>query len=175
MRKSYKFRLYPTKEQELVLVKTLDVCRYIYNEFLADRRNAYDRCNQGLTTFDQITQVKYLEFNTEVFSQIKQDILRRLGKSFDAFFRRCRSGETPGYPRFKGKDRYNSFTYPQSGFKIEGTKLKLSKIGNIKIKQHREIEGRSRRVPSNMKPISGMQCSLSIRVQIPKRSIRIHP
>ncbi|MDR6223823.1 RNA-guided endonuclease InsQ/TnpB family protein [Methanococcoides alaskense] len=142
MRKSYKFRLYPAKEQEIVLVKTLDVCRYIYNEFLADRRNAYDRCNQGLTTFDQITQVKYIECRTEVFSQIKQDVLRRLGKSFDAFFRRCKTGETPGYPRFKGKDRYNSFTYPQSGFKIEGTKLKLSKIGNIKIKQHREIEGK---------------------------------
>lgn len=96
MRKSYKFRLYPTKEQELVLVKTLDVCRYIYNEFLADRKNAYDRCNQGLTTFDQIIQVKYLELNTEVFSQVKQDVLRRLGKSFDAFFRRCKTGETPG-------------------------------------------------------------------------------
>ncbi|MDA0524874.1 RNA-guided endonuclease InsQ/TnpB family protein [Methanococcoides alaskense] len=142
MRKSYKSRLYPTKEQEIVLVKTLDVCRYLHNEFLADRRNAYERYNQGLTTFDQINQVKYVECRTEVFSQIKQDVLRRLGKSFDAFFRRCRSGETPGYPRFKGKDRYNSFTYPQSGFKIEDNKLKFSKIGNIKIKQHREIEGK---------------------------------
>ncbi|WP_445475503.1 RNA-guided endonuclease InsQ/TnpB family protein [Methanococcoides methylutens] len=142
MRKSYKFRLYPTKEQEIVLVKTLDVCRYIYNEFLADRRNAYERCNQGLTTFDQINQVKYLDFDTPVQSQIKQDVLRRLGKSFDAFFRRCKSGENPGYPRFKGKDRYNSFTYPQSGFQIEDNKLKLSKIGKIKIVQHREIEGK---------------------------------
>ncbi|WP_445475531.1 RNA-guided endonuclease InsQ/TnpB family protein [Methanococcoides methylutens] len=142
MRKSYKFRLYPTKEQEIVLVKTLDVCRYIYNEFLADRRNAYERCNQGLTTFDQINQVKYLDFDTPVQSQIKQDVLRRLGKSFDAFFRRCKSGEKPGYPRFKGKDRYNSFTYPQSGFQIEDNKLKLSKIGKIKIVQHREIEGK---------------------------------
>ncbi|WP_157196729.1 hypothetical protein [Methanococcoides burtonii] len=48
--------------------------------FLADRRNAYDRCNQGLTTFDQTNQVKYIECKTEVFSQIKQDVLRRLGK-----------------------------------------------------------------------------------------------
>ncbi|WP_406660539.1 transposase [Methanolobus sp. ZRKC3] len=142
MRKSYKFRLYPTKEQGIILTKTLDVCRYIYNEFLADRRNAYERCNQGLTTFDQINQIKYLEFNTPVQSQVKQDVLRRLGKSFDAFFRRCKSGDVPGYPRFKGKDRYNSFTYPQSGFGIEGNKLKLSKIGNIKIKQHRDIEGK---------------------------------
>ena len=142
MRKSYKFRLYPTKEQEIVLVKTLDVCRYIYNEFLADRKNAYDRCNIGLGTFDQITQVKHIECKIPVQSQIKQDVIRRLGKAFDSFFRRCRLGETPGYPRFKGKARYNSFTYPQSGFSIEGSKLKLSKIGNIKIKQHREMEGR---------------------------------
>ncbi|WP_406660802.1 transposase [Methanolobus sp. ZRKC3] len=142
MRKSYKFRLYPTKEQGIILTKTLDVCRYIYNEFLADRRNAYDRCNRGLNILDQINQVKYLEFNIPVQSQVKQDVIRRLGKSFDAFFRRCKSGEIPGYPRFKSKGRYNSFTYPQSGFLIEGTKLKLSKIGTIKLKQHRGIEGK---------------------------------
>ncbi|MEA1984420.1 MAG: transposase [Euryarchaeota archaeon] len=124
------------------MVKTLDVCRYIHNEFLADRRNAYDRCNIGLTTFDQINQLKYLKFGTPVQSQVKQDVLRRLGKSFNAFFRRCKSGKKPGYPRFKCKNRYNSFTYPQSGFKIEDNRLKLSRIGNIKIKQHRDMEGK---------------------------------
>lgn len=143
MRKSYKFRLYPTKQQELTLIRTLGVCRHIYNEFLADRRNAYERCNQGLSTMEQLYQVQYLEFDTEVHSQVKQDVIRRLGKSFDAFFRRCKNGEAKvGYPRFKGKKRYNSFTYPQSGFSISGKKLKLSKIGEIKIVQHREIEGK---------------------------------
>ncbi|WP_259134273.1 RNA-guided endonuclease InsQ/TnpB family protein [Methanosalsum natronophilum] len=59
------------------------------------------------------------------------------------FFRRCKNGEAKvGYPRFKGKKRYNSFTYPQSGFSIYGKKLKLSKIGKIRIVQHREIEGK---------------------------------
>jgi putative transposase len=92
---------------------------------------------------EQLYQVQYLEFDTEVHSQVKQDVIRRLGKSFDAFFRRCKNGEAKvGYPRFKGKKRYNSFTYPQSGFSISGKKLKLSKIGEIKIVQHREIEGK---------------------------------
>ena len=143
MQKSYKFRLYPTKQQEVTLIRTLDVCRHIYNEFLADRRNAYERCNQGLSTMEQLYQVQYLEFDTEVHSQVKQDVIRRLGKSFDAFFRRCKNREAKvGYPRFKDKKRYNSFTYPQSGFSISGKKLKLSKIGEIKIVQHREIEGK---------------------------------
>jgi transposase, IS605 OrfB family, central region len=142
MRKSYKFRIYPNKEQEVALEKTLDVCRYIYNEFLADRKNAYERCNRGLSTMEQLYQVRYLEFDTDVHSQVKQDVIRRLGNSFDAFFRRCMGGETPGYPRFKGKKRYNSFCYVQSGFKIDGKKLRLSKIGDIKIIQHREIEGK---------------------------------
>ena len=143
MQKSYKFRLYPTKLQEASLNKTLDICRHIYNEFLADRRNAYERCNQGLSTMEQLYQVQYLEFDIDVHSQVKQDVIRRLGKSFDAFFRRCKNGETKvGYPRFKNQKRYNSFTYPQSGFSITGKKLKLSKIGEIKIVQHREIEGK---------------------------------
>lgn len=143
MLKTYKFRLYPTNQQVIVLNNTLDVCRHIYNEFLADRRNAYNRCNQSLSTMDQLYQVQYLEFDTDVHSQVKQDVIRRLGKSFDAFFRRCKEGEKKaGYPRFRGKNRYSSFSYPQSGFKISGKKLKLSKIGDIKIVLHRKVEGK---------------------------------
>jgi len=75
-----------------------------------------------------------------VFSQVLQDTLRRLDKSYKAFFGRVKRGQTPGFPRFKARNRYDSFTYPQSGFELSG-KLQLSKIGNIKIKQHREIVG----------------------------------
>ncbi len=71
-----------------------------------------------------------------------QDVLRRLDKSFKAFFRRIRAGEKPGYPRFKGQSWYKSFTYPQAGFKLEGSKLTLSKIGSIRIFRHREIESK---------------------------------
>jgi putative transposase len=75
-----------------------------------------------------------------VFSQVLQDTLRRLDKTYKAFFARMKRGQKAGFPRFKGRNRYDSFTYPQSGFEL-GTKLQLSKIGSIKIKQHRDIEG----------------------------------
>lgn len=71
---------------------------------------------------------------------MRQDVLRRLDKSFSAFFRRAKKGEKPGFPRYKGRSRYNSFTYPQFGFKFkEEKKLFLSKIGTINIRKHRDI------------------------------------
>jgi putative transposase len=78
----------------------------------------------------------------KVHSQILQDTLKRLDKAFAAFFRRVKSGDKAGFPRFRSRSRYNSFTFPQSGFAIESGKLKLSKIGKVKIKLHREIEGK---------------------------------
>lgn len=74
----------------------------------------------------------------QVHSQVLQDVARRIDKAYKSFFRRVKSGETPGYPRFKGKGQYNSFTYPQSGYSIEDGRLKLSCIGSIKIKLHRD-------------------------------------
>jgi putative transposase len=83
-----------------------------------------------------------LKYQFEVYPQVLQDVLKRLDKNFKNFF------HGNGYPRFKSRNRnrYNSFTYPQSGFKIEDSKLHLSKIGSIKIVQHREIEGKVRPV-----------------------------
>jgi putative transposase len=75
-------------------------------------------------------------YQKEVFSQVLQDVIKRVDKSFKNFFNGF------GYPRFQGRNRYNSFTYPQSGFGLEDGKLNLSKIGNIRIIQHREIEGK---------------------------------
>jgi putative transposase len=71
-----------------------------------------------------------------------QDTLKRVDKAFAAFFRRVKAGEKPGYPRFQGKQHYDSFTYPQGGFSLEGNKLVLSKIGHVKIKLHREVQGK---------------------------------
>jgi putative transposase len=64
-----------------------------------------------------------------------------LDKAFEGFFRRCKTDEKAGFPRFRGMHRYNSFCYPQSGFAVIGREVKLSKIGNIRIKMHRLLEG----------------------------------
>lgn len=76
-----------------------------------------------------------------VHSQVLQDVAQRLDKAFTAFFRRVKSGEKPGYPRFQPIQRYHSFTYPQFGFKVEDRTVRLSKIGDVRITLHRPIEG----------------------------------
>jgi len=74
-------------------------------------------------------------------------VLRRLDKAFQHFFRRCKNGENPGFPRFQGRRRYDSFTYPDgAGWKFDGRSLHLSKIGKAKVKLHRPIEGKIKTV-----------------------------
>ena len=145
MKTAYRFRIYPNRQQEASLDLTLDTCRYLYNQALTDRKNAYEQESISRTYEDQaarlVAEKKDGNFKG-VFSQVLQDVLRRLDKSFKSFFRRVKNGETPGYPRFKGKGWYKSFTYPQVGFKLDGSKLTLSKIGSIRIFKHREVEGK---------------------------------
>ena len=142
-RKTYKFRLYPNRQQRERLVDTLDLCRELYNGALEERIGAWK--NRTPVNYNkQQNQLPEIKANRPEFfgvhSQVLQDPLRRLDKAFKSFFRRVKTGQTPGFPRFKSRNRYDSFTYPQSGFSL-GAKLQLSKIGNIKIKQHRDIEG----------------------------------
>jgi putative transposase len=83
---------------------------------------------------------------TEVYSQVLQEVVQRVDLAFKAFFRRVKSGEEPGYPRFKGINWYDSLTYPQSGFAFEGNVLHLSKIGDIKVWLHRKVDGTIKRL-----------------------------
>ncbi len=117
----------------------------LYNNALAERKDAWQIRQQSVTYCEQANQLKTgkktNQFLKRVHSQVLQDTLRRLDKTFNSFFRRVKRGEKAGYPRFKGKHRYDSFTYPQSGFTIDyqKKKLRLSKIGAITIKLHRPI------------------------------------
>jgi putative transposase len=145
MRQAFKFRIDPSPAVEAKLNWTLDVCRELYNAALQERRDAY-RINGLSINYHaqalQLPQIKQIREDVGgVYSQVLQDVLRRVDKTFDAFFRRAKSGETPGYPRFKPTSRYDSFTYPQSGFRLEGDKLHLSKIGSCRIRLSRPVEG----------------------------------
>jgi len=145
MKTAYKFRMYPNRQQEDQLEQTIDTCRRLYNLALADRKAAYETDGVSRSYEDQAAMLvaEKREGNFKgVFSQVLQDVLRRLDKAFKAFFRRVKVGEKPGYPRFKGAGWYKSFTYPQVGFKLEGSKITLSKIGTIRIFKHREVEGK---------------------------------
>ena len=145
MLKSYKFRIYPSKAQNNKLCQTLDLCCELYNAALQERRDAFKFTKISLNYHSQAIQLPEIKDSRSEFgnvhSQILQDTLKRLDKAFAAFFRRLKAGDKAGFPRFRSRSRYNSFTFPQFGFAIESSKLKLSKIGKVKIKLHREIEG----------------------------------
>jgi putative transposase len=97
--------------------------------------------NQQAAQLPEIKEIRP-EYH-DIHSQVLQDVLRRVKKAYDNFFRRIKEGKTPGYPRFQGYGRYDSFTFPQSGFSlIEDNRVCLSKIGTIKIKMQRNMEGR---------------------------------
>jgi len=144
---SYKFRMYPNKEQTAILEDTLETCRRLWNLALADRKNTYKETGTG-RTYNQQAAILTIEKKENpglksVFSQVLQNVLKRLDLGVSAFFRRLKEGsKRPGFPRFKSEGQYKSFTYPQSGFNLEDNHLTLSKIGTIRIFKHREIEGK---------------------------------
>ncbi len=146
MLKNYKFRMYPNKKQEIKLLEILELCRFTYNKQLELKINQYKENKINLSYFDlnhHLLQLKE-EYSTlkKIHSQVLQNINRRINFTFNGFYKRIKKGETPGFPRFKSKHRYDSFTYPQSGFKLNKQMLYLSKISNLNIIKHREIEGK---------------------------------
>jgi putative transposase len=124
-------------------------CRELYNAGLEERKLAWEKCRVTVNFAMQSAQLPNIkqvrpEYG-DIHAQVLQDVLHRLDKTFQAFFQRVKHGETPGYPRFQGKDRYNSFTYPQvgehDGAALDGGMLTLSKIGRIRLRLHRPLEG----------------------------------
>ena len=146
MLKSYRYRLFPTKSQVRILERQLELCRQVYNDTLAYRKNAWEKEQRTVKRFETQNRLPQLKVDDPEFKEVHsltlQNVILRVELAFKAFFRRVQSGENPGYPRFKGKGRYDSITYPQSGFGLDSGKLHLSKIGDIKIKLHRPIEGK---------------------------------
>ncbi len=139
----YKFRIYPSKKQKEILNKHIQICRLLYNQQLENKIIWYqdkgiNLSYQNLNSMLLDMRVLYPEMK-QVHSQVLQDANNRLIKAFDKFF----TEPNAGYPRFKGKYRYDSITYPQSGFKFISQKhLKVSKIGNLFINLHRVPKGK---------------------------------
>ncbi|HUY79820.1 MAG TPA: transposase [Ktedonobacterales bacterium] len=147
-RKSYKYKLQPTPQQEELLDATLWRCRTLYNCALEQRKTWWQRGEgKSATYYQQKAELPDLKAGcpefAEVNAQVLQDVIQRIDKAFQAFFRRVKAGDKPGYPRFQGRDRYHSFTYPQygGGAVVDGGVLNLSKIGRIPLRLHRPLEG----------------------------------
>src|SRR5689334_938104 len=103
--KTHKYRLYPTPKQQEQLQWTLDRTRELYNAALQEQREIYKYTGKGTTynaQANQLPEIKEIrEEYKEVHSQVLQDTLRRVDKAMKAFFRRVKSGEVPGFPRYQ--------------------------------------------------------------------------
>ena len=146
LRKTFKFRLYPTPVQERVLCETLETCRGLYNSLLNERKHDYEVYGKSPSKYDQQKHLPLWKEShpqlTSVISQVLQNVAHRVDLAFTAFFRRVHAGEKAGSPRFKGHGQYDSITYPQDGFKIHEQAVYLSKIGTVKAVLHRQVEGK---------------------------------
>jgi putative transposase len=173
VRKSFQFRLRPTKKQAKLLQSHLDECRWLYNELLEQRKLAHE-IDIHLSKYQQSMLLPLLKREratlNQVHSQVLQNVVDRLDKAFQAFFRRCKAGEKPGFPRFRGMHRYNSFCYPQSGFSFVGGELKLSKLGSIRVKMHRSIEGEIKTCTVRRNASGDWDVSLSCEVNVEPRT-----
>lgn len=147
MRKTFKYRLHPTKSQKTMLKQTLDCCRWLYNKTLETRKTSWETDKKGVSRYETVKMIpKWKAKKPELkqaYSQVLQEVCIRVDLAFRAFFRRVKQGkEKPGYPKFQSWKFYDSFTYPQAGFNLlDDGKLRLSKIGDVRVNLHRPLEG----------------------------------
>ncbi len=163
------------------MADTLELCRWTYNEVLAARKNAYEQRGESISYYETKRLLpQWKEDKPElngVHSQVLQEVVKRVDLAYQAFFRRVTAGKDPGYPRFKGYRRYDSFTYTQTGFSLKPGKLWLSKIGDIKIKLHRAIEGEIQRLNIRKMPTGKWFVSFVVEVEpdepLPKTGLSV--
>ena len=149
VRKTMKYRLYPNKQQQRLLEQQLEECRWLYNHLLAERRDAWEQRQESVRLYDQHATLPALKAKrpslASAQSQVLQNVAVRIDLAFKAFFRRCAAGETPGYPRFRGKGRYDSITFPQvpvgCRLDVEAKRLRIMNVGQVKVVLHRPLEG----------------------------------
>jgi putative transposase len=144
---TFVYRLYPSKSQRGRFEAVRETCRHFYNDLLRERKDAYEIHGISITLTEQLRKVKVEKatspYALDIHSHILQNVVADLDKASEAFFRRVKDGENPGYPRFKVRNRFAGFGYKEygNGFKVEGRRLKLFGIGRIAVRWHRKLEG----------------------------------
>ena len=151
IRKTYKFKATANETTAQNAEQWLYLCQQLYNAALEQRIVAYRRCGITLSAYSQSNELpelkaEYPEFK-QVGSQVLQDVVERVGKAFQGFFSRLKKiGVRAGFPRFRSRFRYDSFTLKQAGWKLDGRHLKIKGVGTFKLFLSREIQGRIKTV-----------------------------
>lgn len=141
---TYKYQLYPNKEQRVILDRILEIHRSLYNDALTERRLAWKCSRVGVGYIQQANQLKVIrEFDEDAafvnYSSVQQT-LRRLDKAFQSFFERIKRGEKAGNPRYKGRMGFKSVCYVYNdGLRLKDDRLYIQRVGLIRVFQHRPI------------------------------------
>ena len=140
---TFRYRLYPSKTQMKILEEQLEICRSLHNWLLLYAKDYHRDTGKTIPYLTMQNLLPSLKADRpellKIHSQVLQNIARKIRLGYDNFFARRKVGLRAGLPRFRKYGRYKSVTYPQSGFRVEGNRLLLSKIGAIRIRQHREL------------------------------------
>lgn len=142
LKRTYRYRIYPTVRLRLALEAQLGFACQLYNAALEQRRYAWRGRHRSVSLYKQfreLTEVRAAHMGPAQMScSAMRDPLRRLDRAFDAFFRRVSAGVKPGYPRFRSVRRYDSLTW-DSGWGVRDGRLALQGIGQVKVKWHRPL------------------------------------
>ncbi len=147
MFKTFKYRLYPNRAQSEALTGQLSAACTLYNAALQERRDAWKMGHVSLMFYDQAKQLKAIRAAGDTAlsnHHTGTEVLHRVDRTFQAFFRRVKGGERPGFPRFKSRSRYDSYSFPQygNGCKLrDNGRLYVQGVGQLKLKLHRPVEG----------------------------------
>lgn len=147
MERSYEIRIYPNARQRELIGRTFGCCRWVYNKCLEERRAAYESTGKSPTRFQQDRMLPSWKAENpwlmEADSHALQQAVADLDRAYQNFFRRCRQGGRPGYPRFRSKrDARQSYRTSQGVSVPDARHVKLPKLGLVKARVSREIEGR---------------------------------
>ncbi len=148
MRLAFKYRLFTNANQERELNIALETHRRLYNACLDLRELCWQTLGQSFSYEDCSIWFRGQRTTNPFFAHLNfssaQATMKRLDRSFANFFRRVKIGEKPGYPRFKGHNHFDSFTFPSygDGARLIGNRLRVQHVGMIRVKLHRPIEGR---------------------------------
>ena len=146
MEYSYKFRIYPSAEQQTLIQKTFGCARYVYNHFLAQRIIEYKATGKSSTRFQQdksLTALKQeIEWLREPDKCALQNALKDLDTAYKNFFRSVKSGRKTGFPRFKSKRNRRKSYKTNSNISISNSYVRLPKLGLVKCRISKEVRGR---------------------------------
>jgi len=184
MRKTYKYRIYPSSKQVRELNSQLEGCRKVYNHFLAERKESWENNKVSVRLYDQLNSLPELKLSEPLIKNVNAQVLQNVGTrielAFQAFFRRVKSGEKEvGYPRFKSYDRYDSMTFPQykKGVSIKKGRLSITRVGLIKMIMHRPLEGTPKTVTIKRSSTNKWYVSFSCEIikveRLPKSELNV--